>query len=86
MSVRILLQVFLPWTQAKLHYYCREKLFHAMQFTAVEGMKRFRQAGYTLSYTSPQQHQNVHAAQYCSMFGACIQTDTPNHKSLSQKT
>ena len=28
--------------KAKIHYYCREKQFHSMQFAAVEGMKRFR--------------------------------------------
>ena len=28
--------------KAKIHYYCREKQFHAMQYAAVEGMKRFR--------------------------------------------
>ena len=27
--------------KAKIHYYCREKQYHAMQFAAVEGMKRF---------------------------------------------
>ena len=27
--------------KAKIHYYCRERQFHAMQFAAVEGMKRF---------------------------------------------
>ena len=28
--------------KAKIHYYCREKQFHSMQYAAVEGMKRFR--------------------------------------------
>ena len=27
--------------KAKIHYYCRERQYHAMQFAAVEGMKRF---------------------------------------------
>ena len=27
--------------KAKIHYFCRERQFHAMQFAAVEGMKRF---------------------------------------------
>ena len=28
--------------KAKIHYYCRERQYHAMQYSAVEGMKRFR--------------------------------------------
>ena len=41
---RVLFCWLIDWLidQAKIHYYCRGRLYHAMQFAAVEGIKRFR--------------------------------------------